>query len=106
MWDYPHDLGNLHIIHISSIFIIHMQDGRGSEPGTGEPDQQEPNRNGTEPAWPKPNRKAVETNRDGTEPARQKPNRKVVEPNRWGTEPFRNKPTWQKPNREPVEPNR
>jgi len=86
MWDYPHDLGNLHIIHISSIFIIHMQDGRGSEPGTGEPDQQEPNRNGTEPAWPKPNRKAVEPNRNGTEPAMQKPNRKVEEPNRQGTE--------------------
>ena len=91
MWDYPHDLGNLHIIHISSIFIIHMQDGRGSEPGTGEPDQQEPNRNGTEPAWPKPNRKAVETNRDGTEPWWNRTGKAETEPESGGTEPLRNR---------------
>jgi hypothetical protein len=65
---------------------VFFQDGRGTEPGTGEPDQQEPNRNRTERAWPKPNRKAVEPNRNGTEPAMQKPNRKVEEPNRQGTE--------------------
>ena len=32
MWGYPHDLGNLHIIHISSVFIIMM--GQNFSPKT------------------------------------------------------------------------
>jgi hypothetical protein len=63
------------------------QDGRGTELGTGEPDQQEQNRNGTEPAWLKPNRKAVEPNRDGTEPQLNRTGKAETEPENDGTEP-------------------